>query len=193
MVNWAAGDDFRDGAVGIFTMFLGFWAIFFWPRRRKGLSLNQGLIFTFTACIFAYILLLWYKWTLWTFRQIVREYIEDYIWICEPFPHLFCFCVILFDFESPKGSSAHLLKNSCGTNWLGHNPELPCHATYNWVAPPDVDYYEVLVPTEFNIFDQTNEVKRVWTPPIAIHVALKFSLIAKGNLKSTSREVCSQF
>ena len=46
------------------------------------------------------------------------------------------------------------------------------NSTDNWVAPPDVKYFKVLVPTMGNIFDQNDEVKRVRTPPFAIHLAV---------------------
>ena len=35
MMDWASGDDFRDGAVGVIAIFLGFWAFFFWPHMQK--------------------------------------------------------------------------------------------------------------------------------------------------------------
>ena len=45
-------------------------------------------------------------------------------------------------------------------------------ATDNWVTPPNMKYFKVLVPTVGNIFDQNDEVKRVRTPPFAIHLAV---------------------
>ena len=45
---------------------------------------------------------------------------------------------------------------------FGHGAKSNAHeCTVNWVAPPDVKYCIVLVPMEFNIFDQNNEVKWV--------------------------------
>ena len=44
--------------------------------------------------------------------------------------------------------------------------------TDNWVTPPDMKYFKVLVPTMGNIFDQNDDVKRVRTPPFAIHLAV---------------------
>ena len=35
MMDWASGDDFRDGAVGVIAIFLVFWAFFFWPHMQK--------------------------------------------------------------------------------------------------------------------------------------------------------------
>ena len=48
------------------------------------------------------------------------------------------------------------------------------HPPSCWVAPPDMKYFKVLVPTMGNIFDQNDEVKRVRTPTFAIHLAVTY-------------------
>ena len=44
--------------------------------------------------------------------------------------------------------------------------------TDNWVAPPDVTYFKVLVSKEFNNFNQKDDVKQVYSPHIATHQAV---------------------
>ena len=41
----------------------------------------------------------------------------------------------------------------------------------NWVAYPDVKDFKVLVSTDFNIFDQNNEMQWVCTPPDVTNLA----------------------
>ena len=56
--------------------------------------------------------------------------------------------------------------------WIKHLFHTSTCSTDNWVTPPNVEYFKVLVPTEINLFDQTNEVKLIRTPPIATRLAV---------------------
>ena len=41
MMDWTSGDNFRDGKVGAFAIFLGFRQYLFGPECRKGLNVSM--------------------------------------------------------------------------------------------------------------------------------------------------------